>query len=135
MSYNVYYDSEHDCIFASMEGEINIEQVKDFAQEIAKLTSEHNCRRLINDLRKANVKLSTMEIYELPTYLSNAGLDPLCKRALIVSQDFDDYLFFENVSRNQGHLVEAFTDSEKFSIFRNLETAKEWLGLDSPINQ
>lgn len=78
------------------------------------------------------MKLSTIEIYDLPTYISEAGLDRLCKRALIVSQDFEDYKFFENVSSNHGHLVKVFSDSDEFSIFRNTEEAEEWPGLDSP---
>ncbi|MHC4243534.1 MAG: hypothetical protein ACYS3N_16910 [Planctomycetota bacterium] len=134
MSYNVYYDSERDCVFASMEGDIDIKQAKEFAHEATKLISAHNCRRLLNDLRKANMKLSTIEIYDLPTYISDAGLDRLCKRALVVSQDFEDYKFFENVSSNHGHLVEVFADSDEFSIFQNVDKAQDWLGLDNPIN-
>ena len=132
MSYNVYYDSERDCVFASMEGDIDINEVKEFAQEVVKQTTAHDCRRLLNDLRKANFKLSTIEIYDLPTYISDAGLNRLCKRALIVSQNFEDYKFFENVSSNHGHLLKIFTDSDEFSIFRKVEKAEEWLGLDSP---
>ena len=132
MSYNVFYDSERDCVFVSIEGDFDIEQAKELAQEVVKQTSTHNCRRLINDLRKANSKFSTIEIYDLPTYLSEAGLDRLCKRALLVSKDFDDYKFFENVSSNQGHLVEVFADSDESSGFQTVEKAEEWLGLDSP---
>ncbi|MHC4532978.1 MAG: hypothetical protein ACYS6K_03410 [Planctomycetota bacterium] len=132
MSFNVYYDSERNCVFVSIEGDFDMEQAKELAQEAVKQATAHNCKRLLNDLRKANVKLSTIEIYDLPAYISDAGLDRLCKRALIVSQDFDDYKFFENVSSNQGHLVEVFADSDEFSIFRNVDEAQDWLGLDNP---
>jgi hypothetical protein len=81
-------------------------------------------------MRKAKLKLSTMEIYDLPIYIEEAGLDITCRRAAIVSQDFDDYRFFENVSRNRGHFVEIFSNSEKFGLFRDIEKAKEWLGID-----
>jgi hypothetical protein len=115
-----------------MEGDIDIEKVKELAQEVVKQTSAHNCRRLLNDFRKANVKLSTIEIYDLPTYFSEAGLDRLCKRALIVSRDFDDYKFFENVSSNLGHLLEVFVDSDEPTVFQSVKKAHEWLGLDNP---
>ena len=131
MRYSVHYDSKYDCVFARIEGEIEMKELDDFAKEVVKQTSEHDCRRLINDLRKAQVKLSTLELYELPHFIEGAGLDRLCKRAVVVSQDFDDYRFFENISRRRGHLVEIFADSDKFSIFRDMEKAKEWLGLDT----
>jgi hypothetical protein len=131
MSFNIYYDSERDCVCASIEGDFDMEQAKELAQEAVKQINAHNCGRLINDLRKANLKLSTIEIYDLPTYLLEAGLDRLCKRALIVSKDFDDYKFFENVSSNQGHLVEVFADSNESSGSQIVEKAQEWLGLDS----
>ncbi|MHC4728406.1 MAG: hypothetical protein ACYS17_14390 [Planctomycetota bacterium] len=134
MSFNVYYDSERDCVFVSIEGDFDIEQAKQLAQVAVKQINTHNCKRLINDLRRANLKFSTIEIYELPTYLLNAGLDQLCKRALIVSKDFDDFRFFENVSFNNGHLVKVFVDSDESSNFESAEKAKEWLGLGSTNN-
>jgi hypothetical protein len=71
-----------------------------------------------------------MEIYEMPIYLEELGYERLCRRAIVVSQDFEDYRFFENVSRNHGHLLEVFSNSEKFGLFRDIEKAKEWLGID-----
>lgn len=131
MRYSVQYDSKNDCVFASVEGDVEMEALEQFAEEVVKQASEHNCRRLVNDLRKAKVKLSTLELYDLPHFIENAGLDRLCKRALIVSRDFDDYRFFENISLRRGHLVEVFADSDKFSVFGDVEQAKEWLGLES----
>jgi hypothetical protein len=112
-----------------MEGDIDIETVTEFGKEAGKLLSKHGCKRILNDARKANVKLSTLEIHDLPQFIETAGVDPLCKRALIVSQDFDDYKFFENVSLLKGHMLGIFADTETFSIFRSAEEARDWLGL------
>jgi hypothetical protein len=120
MPYSVKYHPKFDCVFAKIEGKIDIKIAQEFAKEAIKQTAEHNCRKLLNDLRKAQVKLSTFDIYHLPSSIEKAGLDHLCKRALLVSRDFDDYRFFENISRSHGHLVEIFTDSDTFSLFRNI---------------
>jgi hypothetical protein len=43
--------------------------------------------------------------------------------------DFNDYAFYETVSRNHGHLLEVFADSKITGIFRDIAMAREWLGL------
>ncbi len=45
------------------------------------------------------------------------------------ARDFNDYQFFETVSRNHGHLLEVFADSDRTGIFRDMAKAREWLGL------
>jgi hypothetical protein len=129
MPFSVRYDPESDCVFASIEGEIDLQTAKEFGEAVVEQTAAHNCRRLLNDLRKAKVKLSTLEIYDLPALIEKVGLDRRCKRALVVSRDFEDYIFFRNVSSHSGHIVEIFGDSDKFSIFRTPDRAKKWLGL------
>ena len=104
-----------------------------YAHEIIKQLRAHHCLRLLNDMRKASIKLSTMDIYELPAWieerLEEAGVSRFCKRALLVARNFSDYEFFETVTRNHGQLLEVFADSKMTSIFRDIAEADEWLGL------
>jgi hypothetical protein len=129
MPYSIRYDPECDCLFASMEGDIDMQTLTEFGKEVGKLISEHGCKRILNDVRKIKIKLSTLEIYNLPKFVESLGIDRSVKRAVIVSQDFDQLRFFETVSRNVGQLLELFTDTDKPSMFRSAEEARDWLGL------
>ncbi len=133
MAYTVTYDPDEDCVHASIEGEVGLALAQRYAQEIIKQLRAHHCPRVLNDMRKASIKLSTVDIYDLPAWIEEAceeaGVNYFCKRALLVSRNFNDYKFFETVSRNHGHLLEVFADSEKTGIFRDMAKAYEWLGL------
>jgi len=133
MAYKVIYNPDEDCVHASIEGDVDLALAQRYAKEIIKQLRGRHCPRLLNDMRKASIKLSTVDLYELPAWIEEAceeaGVNHLCKRALLVSRDFRDYEFYETVSRNHGHLLEVFADPEKTHIFRDIAKAYEWLGL------
>jgi hypothetical protein len=129
MTYQVVYDPDEDCVHGRIEGQVDLALVHEYAKEIIRQLSAHNCLRFLNDMRQASVTLSTVDIYDLPAWIEEAGMDRSCKRALLVAKDFDDYLFFETVSRNHGQLVEVFADRSQTAIFRDLAEARAWLGL------
>lgn len=75
---------------------------------------------LLVDLRKAQVDLTTIEIYELAAALAKIQDSYRDRIALLVNKgkDFDDAEFFENCSRNKGLVVETFD---------NFEAALDWI--------
>jgi len=78
---------------------------------------------ILNDMREAVMKLSTLEIYELPKLMSEAsassGLKMYnIKRAFVAATDLDDYKFFETVTANRGQYAKLFFD---------IDEAKKWL--------
>jgi hypothetical protein len=123
MEYEVYYDAEDDCVYGKIQGQVELEAIWDFAKEVAEETASHNCMRFLNDLREAVLTLLPFQIYDIPDIVDDAGLDPLCRRALLVSQDFKEYGFFETTSYNRGQPVK---------IFKDFEQAKEWLARPIP---
>jgi hypothetical protein len=133
MAYEVTYNPDEDCVYARIEGEVDLAMARWYAQEIIKHLSAHHCLRLLNDMRTASLEMSTVDIYDLPAWieerLEEAGVSRHCKRALLVAIDFNDYAFYETVSRNHGHLLEVFADSKITGIFRDIAMAREWLGL------
>ncbi len=137
MAYEVVYHAEEDCVIARIEGVVDLDMVHEYACEIIRQLSAHHCRRLLNDVRKASIRLSTADIYDLPAWieeaLEEAGMNRGFKRALVVARDFNDYKFYETVSRNHGHLLEVFADANATHIFRDLTKAHEWLGLKTDI--
>ncbi len=136
MAYEVVYSPEEDCVQARIEGAVDLATAQRYAREIIKQLQAHNCLRLLNDMRQASIKLSTMDLYDLPAWieerLEEAGVSRSCKRALLVARDFRDYEFYESVSRNHGHLLEVFADSKTTGIFRDVAKADEWLGITRP---
>ena len=128
MAYKVVYDPDEDCVFGSITGDVDLEMVQRYAREIIKQLSAHNCLRFLNDMREASLQMSTVDLYDLPAWIEEAGVDPSCRRALLVSRDFNDYEFYETVSRNHGHIVAVFTDASKTGIFHDTAKACEWLG-------
>ncbi len=133
MAYKVTYNSDEDCVHARIEGVVDLALAQQYAREIIKQLRIHNCLRLRNDMRQASIKLSTMDIYDLPAWIEErieeAGVSRSCKRALLVSRDFREYEFYETVSRNHGHLLEVFADSKVTGVFRDVTKADEWLGI------
>jgi hypothetical protein len=133
MPYKVVYNADEDYVHATIQGKVDLALVHRYSREIIKQLNTHHCLRVLNDMRKASPELSTLDIYELPAWLEEeaeeAGIDRSCKRALVVARDFDDYQFYETVSRNHGHLLEVFADSNKTGLFRDMTKAREWLGL------
>lgn len=123
MKYKVYYDAEDDCVYGKIQGQIELETMRDFAREAAEEASSHNCLRFLSDLRQAVLNLLPFQIFDIPDIVDDAGLDPLCRRALLVSHDFKEYGFFETTSYNRGQPVK---------IFKDLEQAKEWLAQPTP---
>ncbi len=133
MAYTVVYDPDEDCVDASIEGAVDLALAQRYAQEIITQLRAHNCPRLLNDMRQASLKLSTIDLYDLPAWieerLEEAGVSRACKRALLVSRDFRDYEFYETVSRNHGHLLKVFADAKIAGIFHDTTKAHEWLGI------
>jgi hypothetical protein len=127
MAYKVIYNPDEDCVHASIEGRVDLALAQQYAREIIQQLRAHRCLRLRNDMRKASLKLSTIDLYDLPAWieerLEEAGVSRSCKRALLVSRNFDDYEFYETVSRNHGHLLEVFADSKLTGIFRDIARA------------
>lgn len=102
----------------TIEGVVDLNTIENFAKEVIPELQARDCKKVFNDLRKINLKLSTTDIYYLPQILMKMGLDPLCKRAILVDEHFDDVAFFQLASTNIGQNVK---------VFKNPDDAMNWL--------
>ena len=118
MKYTVSYDKEKDSIMVVVEGELAMTLLQDMAAEVAQIIKQHNCSRVLNDLRNAKSTKRTIDIYNMPETVKRIGVTQICKRALVVGNKGSDFHFLETVFINQGHQVRMFED---------MEDAKEWL--------
>ncbi len=92
---------------------MNLETAMEYSKGIQKEKSAHDCKLILNDMREAELNLATVDIYYLPGMLDAAGLDRSWKRAIIATNQLEDYRFFETVARNRGYQVRVFTEKNK----------------------
>jgi hypothetical protein len=105
------------------EGLMTLEIVLDATADVVQVAKEQGCFRVLTDIREATVKLSMVEVYNLPNLtadiVSTAGLRVYqFKRAIVISAEQELLPFFENVSRNRHQNVRLFQD---------VESARQWL--------
>ncbi|HMA76983.1 MAG TPA: hypothetical protein VKO43_06725 [Candidatus Krumholzibacteriaceae bacterium] len=101
-------------LHSSPEGEIDMEKSKQFLAELAKAKRPPADYDIILDLRRAQVKLSTTDIWYLAAELMKYKNTFRDKLALLVlpGLDFDRAEFFELCSKNRGYNVDVFTNYE-----------------------
>ena len=123
MSHTIAYNSDSHIIEIKFQGDIILSELQELFSESVRIAKEQNCFLFLSDYREATVKLSTLEIHNLPKILSDIfapyGIPATkLKRALVVAKDLKDYHFFETVTLNSG---------QNTKIFQDVAEAKEWL--------
>jgi mevalonate pyrophosphate decarboxylase len=114
MSYEVTYDAERDCIVTRIDGKLDTPVAEEFLAEVARVISTSGCERILDDLRGAELTLSTGELYFAPRLVSEAGIPREIRSAIIVTErDWPKYSFLELVARNQAHTVKVFIDPDE----------------------
>ena len=123
MSHTITYNAEERIIEIKVQGDFSLREAKEVFTEAMQVVKAQNCFLVLNDMREAKIKLSTLEIYKLPKSLA-AKVDSSgfsvhqLKRALVVKKDLKDYKFFEDVSSNRSQSVKYFFD---------VDEARKWL--------
>lgn len=115
---SVAYNSEWGCVVNTITGPIAQEDAERSIQQVSALCTEHGCKRILNDIRLAQNKLSVAELYHLPKKAVGPGLDRTCKRAILVQEMFADARFYEDAASNAGIRVK---------VFDSLDNALQWL--------
>ncbi len=118
MKYNIEFDSEKQYIRADIDGEVELEHLKQLFLDVAGALKKHGSKRVLYDLRTAKVNLNIIELDKVPKMVSQLGIDSSITRALVISDDFKKFNFFESTSRSHGQNVR---------IFSNYSEAERWL--------
>jgi hypothetical protein len=123
MTHTVIYNAELHIVESKLQGNMTLDEVDEIITKTAKIAKEKDCRFILNDFREVSRKLPLWQIYELPdrirTIFTSFGTHIwLYKRANVVANDWDEYIFHENVMVNRGQKEKAFTD---------IDEAKKWL--------
>jgi len=123
MPHSIVYNPETHIVESKIYGDLTFSEVKELIAEYAVMIKEKGCKLFLSDYREAAIKLSTLEIYQVPKIFEDTfaslGLSIYrIKRALVVAEDLKDYLFFETVTVNRAQYTK---------VFKDITEAKEWL--------
>ena len=123
MPYTVTYNPELQVIETKAYEVLDFSEAKEIISGIIEIGLAQKCFLCLSDYREATIRLSTMEIYEIPKIIAAIatarGLFPgSFKRALIIGRDYSDFEFLEAVTLN---------NMQNAKLFREFEDAKKWL--------
>lgn len=123
MPFTIAYNKEESIIEVKITGKLDHEILKDFSAELTMVVKENNCYRMITDYREALLDFSTLDIFKMPQFLSDvattSGLELYkLKRALVTSEHWKDFSFYETVSVNRGYNTK---------VFKDVDEARQWL--------
>ncbi len=118
MNYELKYDEERNLIMGQVHGEFDSRVVAKMVSDLGAMIREHDCYRLLNDLRDAKITPETLDIYGMPRVIEKTREAVRCRRAILVTPPLEDFLFLETASVNMGQQIKIFTDEE---------AAIEWL--------
>lgn len=118
-AFKIAYSREHGVLVVSLREVFSKQAVHDYCREIAQKSREHDCKNILLDARGKELCLSTVEIYQLPTVLSEYGIDHNYRHAILSDPHQKEYKFFETV---------AFNRSYRVKVFHEQVPALDWLG-------
>ena len=123
MSYTITHNSEAHVIETKVQGILAWDDARQIISNIIQVAKENNCFLCLSDYREAEIRLTTLEIYDVPKIISDISASQGLraqdfKRAIIVKRDLKDFHFFETVTLNSG---------QNAKLFQDIDEAKKWL--------
>lgn len=118
---SVSYNPEWNCIVNVITGDVDKAATIELVDKVAELSEQYDCKRVINDIREAENKLSVTELFYLPERTIKGSFDRSWKRVLVVTEFYDEVLFYEDTANNQGIRLKVVT---------SMEDALAWLNED-----
>jgi len=104
-----------DFIVATPDGVLDLEKSRDLLKKITKTSEGHGEFHILIDFRTTDIKLSTVDVWEICRGLSEYGETFKRKTAILVREDgnFEKMRFFELCAFNRGFKINTFTDFEE----------------------
>jgi|GEM_PF-1641700 len=115
----VGYDDELNHVFGKIEGVLTKDLASNYLSKVAQIASENKCQKVITDLREAQLFANQKEMEILAKELKGIGIELSFRRAILISNDINDYKVWENFNFRNG-----FKDMRLFSDER---VALEWM--------
>ncbi len=78
-----------------------------------KLAKDHKCKRFLNDMREAEIKLSITDLYYASAEAILSEFDRTWKRAILVKEKTRELEFYEITASNKGLTLKVFEDYDE----------------------
>jgi len=121
MAWNARYLPDEKIVLFGATGTMSSNDAAEQTKEAARLIKENETNFVLCDYSRVETEIPVVDLYSLPQLFLELGLSRSMKAAMVVPETghrYEDYVFFENRSRNEGFNVKLFND---------VQTAKEWL--------
>ena len=116
-SFKVYYDEEQKCLICSLEGKVDFETIKKYAEKILETGEKHQCKSFFNDLRKVGTAFSLTDVIEIMSMMKRMGFDDSWKRAMVVAKESLEYRFYEALILKEAINLKLFTNPHEAMIW------------------
>lgn len=114
----IRYDKVLNCLHGVMEGTLDLPAIEDYVAQVVQLAEAYDCTCILSDLRRVDLALSILEIYELPALMERMGFGRPWRGALVISGNVEEFRFLETVAQNQGF---------RLRVFDTLDHAAGWI--------
>lgn len=123
MTYTIVYNPGLDVLEVCITGNAGIKESREIIQKGVELSKQHHCRRVLADVRKADLTFSILELFTIPQLAREArtaiGLSIHLHKQAIVANEYNPSLkFVENAMNNRGHVMKVFV---------GMDDAMKWL--------
>ena len=123
MKFDIQYDADQDCIFATFNGRVTMSVVHEYIAALLPILEETDCRRLLSDSREADIHLTSSDIMHFPKLAAESPLTARLKRAVLATPGTSGYELYEILSKVTG---------QQLRVFETKEEALKWLFEPSP---
>ena len=113
MKIRVTYNKTHNYLIGKYTGVLESGNVREYGIEILKWVRIHNCKRFMNDLREAVIKLSITDLYYASSTAIMSEFDLTWRRAVLVKNYTKEMEFYEVTAANKGLALKVFDSHEK----------------------
>lgn len=119
MPFEVRYNRDLHCLVNILTGDLDQQVIGDYFSEVGKVAEKNKCTRMISDLREAKIIAPVTEMYNMLKSLEAKKIKITFRRALVISQDKENYEFWETASVNHGF--------QSLKLFEDYDEALKWM--------
>lgn len=118
MAFEIRVDEQMKCIFVTFSGALTMRVIHEYLEELLPILHECPYRRLLSDCSRVEVRLSSMDILQLPKFAAASPLTQDLKRAVLATPGTSGYELYETLSSMAG---------QQLRVFSRRDAAMEWL--------
>jgi hypothetical protein len=116
----IRFRTDKGILFVTITGKLSVDDVLEVLSETARVVNDQTVRRVLGDVRSADVDVSTNDVFRCTVSLADMFPNHV-KYALVFSPEtfrIEEATFAEDVAVNRGVLLKMFTE---------LSEAHDWL--------